>query len=67
MSSTLILPNEQQPMNDINEIYEKLKHTVGMIVDGGYCHLEPTTVVDLSDEQNPMIARHGRGVVEFLE
>lgn len=49
MSSTLILPAETQPMSDPEEIRETLQHDVDAVVDGGYCGLDPTTVVVLNN------------------
>jgi tRNA threonylcarbamoyl adenosine modification protein (Sua5/YciO/YrdC/YwlC family) len=66
MSSTLILPDDSLPMNDIDEIYDKLKHQVGLIIDGGNCGIEPTTVIDLVDD-TPVIVREGKGEVAELQ
>ncbi len=65
MSCTLILPGESVPLNDPPEIRERLEHQVDLIIDGGNCGLEPTTVVVLEDG-TAEIARRGRGeVVDF--
>lgn len=66
MSSTLILPGDEQPMTDPEAIRERLEHDVDLVIGGGNCGLEPTTVVRL-DEDRVEVARHGRGAVEFLE
>ncbi len=60
MSSTLILPGEKLPLSDPGEIRTQLEHQVDLVIDGGYCGLEPTTVVVLEDGQ-PRIARAGKG------
>ncbi|GMR03555.1 MAG: L-threonylcarbamoyladenylate synthase [Gammaproteobacteria bacterium] len=60
MSSTLILPGEKLPLSDPEEIRAQLEHQVDLVIDGGYCGLEPTTVVVLEDGQ-PRIARAGKG------
>lgn len=60
MSSTLILPGEELPMSDPEEIREKLEHEVDMVIDGGFCGVEPTTVVSWMEDQ-PSILRYGRG------
>ncbi len=60
MSSTLILPDEDMPRNDAQEIREKLEHDIDMIIDGGPCDLEPTTVVDLTHGY-PQVLRYGKG------
>ena len=50
MSSTLLLPDDQLPLSDIDEIGERLGHLVDLIIDGGPCGTEATTVVDLADD-----------------
>jgi tRNA threonylcarbamoyl adenosine modification protein (Sua5/YciO/YrdC/YwlC family) len=60
MSSTLILPGETLPMSDPQEIRETLQHEVDAVVDGGYCGLEPTTVVVL-DNGGAEVVRVGCG------
>ncbi|MXY64480.1 MAG: threonylcarbamoyl-AMP synthase [Gammaproteobacteria bacterium] len=60
MSSTLILPGAELPMNDAQEIRETLEHAIDMIIDGGPCDLEPTTVVDLTGGL-PEVLRRGKG------
>ncbi len=60
MSSTLILPGEKLPLSDPEEIRAKLEHQVDLVIDGGNCGLEPTTVVVLESGQ-PRIARAGKG------
>lgn len=59
MSSTLILPGGQ-PMSDPHEIREELEHFVDLVVDGGFCGIEPTTVVRWLGE-TPEVTRIGRG------
>lgn len=66
MSSTLVLPGDELPMTDATEIRERLEHQVDLVIDGGNCGLDPTTVVRL-DEDRVTIERHGRGPVDFLE
>jgi len=60
MSSTLILPGEELPMTDPYEMRETLNHEVDLVIDGGYCGLEATTVIDMV-EATPQIARQGCG------
>ena len=60
MSTTLILPGAQMPMTDPEEIREQLEHQLDLVIDGGNCGLEPTTVVDLSEEI-PVVTRVGKG------
>ena len=63
MSSTLLLPGEDLPRTDAQEIYEKLQHSVDMVLDGGNCGLIPTSVIDMSGER-AIVARAGRGDVK---
>lgn len=60
IGTTLILPGEDQALTDPHEIRERLEHHVDLVIDGGACSLEPTTVIDLSDVQ-PSLIRLGRG------
>jgi len=62
MSSTLLLPGEQLPLTDAREIYERLEHSVDLVLDGGNCGLVPTSVIDLSGDR-PIVVRVGRGDV----
>lgn len=63
MSSTLILPGSELPMNDADEIREQLEHDVDLVIDGGPCDIEPTSVIDMVDSL-PRILRQGKGDVE---
>jgi tRNA threonylcarbamoyl adenosine modification protein (Sua5/YciO/YrdC/YwlC family) len=60
MSVTLIMPGEEYPLIDPYDIRDTLQHEVDLVIDGGYCGMEPTTVVDLADE-TPMVLRVGKG------
>src|ERR1700690_2738422 len=62
MSSTLLLPGDELPRTDAKEIYEKLEHSVDLVLDGGNCGLVPTTVIDLSSDR-AIVVREGRGDV----
>lgn len=66
MSSTLILPSEELPMTEPEEIRDRLERQLDLIIDGGNCGLEPTTVIDLSGDL-PIVVREGRGEVPNLE
>ena len=63
MSVTLIMPGDEYPLIDPYEIRELLEHEVDAVIDGGYCGMEPTSVVDLSGE-SPAVTRVGKGDVE---
>jgi tRNA threonylcarbamoyl adenosine modification protein (Sua5/YciO/YrdC/YwlC family) len=65
-STTLILPGETLPLSDPEEIRARLEHEVDLVIDGGFCGLEPTTVVVLEDGV-ARIARRGKGdITPFL-
>lgn len=66
MSSTLILPGDDMPMTDPYDIRDTLEHSLDLVIDGGYCGYEPTTVVDLTGDV-PLVTRKGLGSVEELE
>ncbi|MFI7024709.1 MULTISPECIES: L-threonylcarbamoyladenylate synthase [unclassified Micromonospora] len=60
LSSTLLLPGDEEPMTQGWEIKERLDHAVDAVVDAGECGTEPTTVIDFSDGE-PEIVRVGAG------
>ena len=63
MSCSLILPGDTLPMTEPYEIREVLEHQVEAVVDGGFCGLEATSVIDLTGD-SPEIVREGCGDVE---
>ena len=66
MSSTLILPGENMPLTDPYDIRDTLEDRLDLIIDGGYCGIEPTTVVDLTGEV-AVVTRQGLGSSEGLD
>ncbi len=66
MSSTLIMPGEELPLTDPYEIRDLLDHEIDLVIDGGHCGFEPTTVV-VMEEDRPEVVRFGKGDVAFLE
>ncbi len=66
LSSTLQLPGEEMPRNIAWEIREDLEHALDLVIDGGACPLEPTTVIDFVDGE-PHITRRGAGDLALLE
>ncbi|MEE4659303.1 MAG: L-threonylcarbamoyladenylate synthase [Halieaceae bacterium] len=60
MSVTLIMPGDEYPLTDPYDIRHMLEHDVDLVIDGGFCGLEPTTVVDLSADL-PIVMRKGKG------
>jgi tRNA threonylcarbamoyl adenosine modification protein (Sua5/YciO/YrdC/YwlC family) len=66
VSSTLLLPGEDEPMTQGWEIAEQLDQAVAAVIDSGDCGTEPTTVIDFSSEQ-PEIVRYGAGDTSAFE
>jgi len=66
LSSTLILPGEELPMTDPYEMRDVIGHAVDLIIDGGYCGYETTSVVVFDDDQ-PEVVRVGKGDVTLFE
>jgi tRNA threonylcarbamoyl adenosine modification protein (Sua5/YciO/YrdC/YwlC family) len=60
LATTLILPGEDDPLNDAEEIRDRLEHQVAGVIDAGACPGRPTTVIDLS-AGTPAIVRRGLG------
>lgn len=65
LSSTLILPGDAEPLCDPYDIRDRLEHSVDLVLDGGYCGMEMTTVVDISGDE-PALIRKGRGALAPL-
>lgn len=64
LSCTLMLPEDDEPLSDPYEIRERLEHSVDLVIDGGWCGTEPTTVIDMTDGTE--LVRQGRGdIVPF--
>jgi tRNA threonylcarbamoyl adenosine modification protein (Sua5/YciO/YrdC/YwlC family) len=66
LSSTLLLPGEEEPMTEGWRIRQALDHQVDAIVDAGDCGTEPTTVVDLSGPE-PVVLRRGAADPSWFE
>ena len=60
ISATLSLPGEPLPLCNAHEIRQKLEHRIDLVIDAGSCGVEPSTVIDLTEEQ-PSVARVGKG------
>lgn len=65
LSSTMILPGEDLPMMDPYDMRDSIGNQVDLIIDGGYCGLEPTTVIEMLNE-GPEIVRRGKGADELV-
>ena len=66
MSSTLLLPGDEQPITDAQEIKHRLDHEIDVVIDGGPGGLQPSSVIDLSGA-GPVIVRRGKGDVSAFE
>ena len=60
IGTTLIPAGSDEPLNDPDDIRDNLQRQVELVIDGGSCSLEPTTVVDLTGD-SPVVLRRGRG------
>ncbi|MCU6500375.1 threonylcarbamoyl-AMP synthase [Rugamonas sp. A1-17] len=60
LGTTLIMPGEEDALNDADAICERLGKQIELVIDGGACSLEPTTVIDLSGSDAELV-RQGRG------
>lgn len=65
LSSTLLLPGAEHPLNDAQDIRAALEHAVDLVLDCGSCGIVPTTVVDLTGEA-PRVIRAGKGSLAVL-
>lgn len=65
LSSTLTLPGETAPLDDAGEIHRRLGGALDLVIDGGECGTEPSTVLDLS-QGDIRLVRAGRGPLEGI-
>jgi tRNA threonylcarbamoyl adenosine modification protein (Sua5/YciO/YrdC/YwlC family) len=65
LSSTLLLPGDETPLNDADEIRERLERRVEAVIDSGSCGIVPTTVVDMTGSA-PVIVRVGKGTLDVF-
>ena len=65
ISCTLIFPGESSPVDEPEDWRQLLDNNVDVVVNGGACGIEPTTILDLSGEQ-VRVDRRGKGSVEML-
>jgi len=66
MSSTLLLPGDALPLTEPEDIRDRIARQVDLVIDGGHCGVEPTSVLDLSSEE-VVIVRRGKGDVAAFE
>ncbi|WP_101760552.1 L-threonylcarbamoyladenylate synthase [Oceanicoccus sp. KOV_DT_Chl] len=66
MSATMILPGDDYVLIDPYDIRQTLERDLDLVIDGGYCGMDPTSIIDLS-EDTPVIIRRGLGDVSLFE
>ncbi|WP_017975111.1 L-threonylcarbamoyladenylate synthase [Actinopolyspora halophila] len=66
LSSTLLLPEQDEPMTNGWDIKQRLNHAVDAVVDSGDCGTQPTTVIDFSDDEGEIV-RYGAGDPTMFE
>ena len=69
LATTLIPPDETEPLNDAHEIRERFEHDLAAVIDAGACAISPTTVVDLTPMatgDDPEVLREGQGPLAAL-
>ena len=64
LSCTLLLPEDDEPLTEAHDIRERLEHQVDVVIDGGWCGTEPTTVIDMTD--GIQLLRAGKGDVSLF-
>jgi tRNA A37 threonylcarbamoyladenosine synthetase subunit TsaC/SUA5/YrdC len=65
LSCTLTFPDADGPVDEPGDYREELENSVDLVLDGGACGIEPTTVLDLTGSA-PKLDRLGRGDVSML-
>jgi tRNA threonylcarbamoyl adenosine modification protein (Sua5/YciO/YrdC/YwlC family) len=65
LTTTLQLPGDEMPLNDPQDILERLEHQIDFVLDAGACGIEPTTIVDLTGPE-AVLVRQGKGAVEAI-
>jgi tRNA threonylcarbamoyl adenosine modification protein (Sua5/YciO/YrdC/YwlC family) len=66
MSSSLILPDDEYPLTDPYDMRDSLEHHLELVIDGGFCGMEPTTVIDLSGENTELVRQGCADASSFL-
>ena len=66
MSSTLLLPGDNRPLTDADEVQDRIGHQIDVVIEGGATGIEPTSVIDLSGDE-VRVLRAGRGDVGVFQ
>ena len=62
LSTTLLLPGDALPLSEAAQIRERLERQIDLVIDGGSCGVEPSTVIDLTGD-SPIVLRTGKGAL----
>ena len=65
LGTTLILPDDDQPLTEPELIRNRLEKLIDLVIDGGACSLVPTTVIDMTADE-PILVRQGRGTAALF-
>jgi tRNA threonylcarbamoyl adenosine modification protein (Sua5/YciO/YrdC/YwlC family) len=65
ISASLILPGDSEPLHEADDVVERLKGRIDLVIDAGGQGFEPTTVIDLTGAE-PVLVRQGRGLLPGL-
>jgi len=66
MSVSMMLPGDEGPMTDPYDIRQTLEHELDLVIDGGFCGMVPTSIIDMVEDP-PLILRRGQGDVTHFE
>jgi tRNA threonylcarbamoyl adenosine modification protein (Sua5/YciO/YrdC/YwlC family) len=66
LTSTLLLPGDEYPLTDPYDMKDTIGNLVDLIIDGGYCGMEETTMIDLVGDV-PVVLREGMGDISIFE
>lgn len=66
LTTSLIMPGEDMPLSDPYDIRQTLENSLDLVIDGGNCGFEATTVVDMTGDEYE-ITRQGAGIIPELE
>ena len=66
LTSTLLLPGDEYPLTDPYDMKDTIGNLVDLIIDGGYCGMEETTMIDLVDDV-PVVLREGMGDISIFK
>ena len=66
LTSTLLLPGDEYPLTDPYDMKDVVGNLVDLIIDGGYCGMDETTMIDM-EEDFPVVLRQGKGDISAFE